>query len=123
MRRIFLSLFFALVAIVAGAQERLVVQGVGELVGDDFAPRYAVLAEKYYNSMEWMALNEKIDRYISAHAFDTEVTEDDPLFDWKAYIANMEEAIENFTKEGNEEMARAYRESLEEAKKYKEEME
>lgn len=123
MRRIFLSLFFALVAIVAGAQERLVVQGVGELVGDDFAPRYAVLTEKYYNSMEWMALNEKIDRYISAHAFDTEVTEDDPLFDWKAYIANMEEAIENFTKEGNEEMARAYRESLEEAKKYKEEME
>ena len=68
--------------------------------------------------MEWMALNEKIDRYISAHAFDTEATEDDPLFDWKAYIANMEEAIENFTKEGNEEMARAYRESLEEAKKY-----
>lgn len=123
MRRIFLSLFFALVAIVAGAQERLVVQGVGELVGDDFAPRYAVLTEKYYNSMEWMALNEKIDRYISAHAFDTEVTEDDPLFDWKAYIANMEEAIESFTKEGNEEMARAYRESLEEAKKYKEEME
>lgn len=123
MRRIFLSLFFALVAIVAGAQERLVVQGVGELVGDDFAPRYAVLTEKYYNSMEWMALNEKIDRYISAHAFDTEVTEDDPLFDWKAYIANMEEAIGNFTKEGNEEMARAYRESLEEAKKYKEEME
>ena len=47
MRRIFLSLFFALVAIVAGAQERLVVQGVGELVGDDFAPRYAVLTEKY----------------------------------------------------------------------------
>ena len=123
MKRILVSLFFALVAIVAGAQERLVVQGVGELVGDDFAPHYAVLTEKYYNSMEWMALNEKIDRYISAHAFDTEVTEDDPLFDWKAYIANMEEAIENFTKEGNEEMARAYRESLEEAKKYKEEME
>lgn len=123
MKRFLFSLSFALVAIVAGAQERLVVQGVGELVGDDFAPRYAVLTEKYYNSMEWMALNEKIDRYISAHAFDTEVTEDDPLFDWKAYIANMEEAIANFTKEGNEEMARAYRESLEEAKKYKEEME
>jgi|GEM_PF-4466149 len=123
MRRIFLSLFFALVAIVAGAQERLVVQGVGELVGDDFAPRYAVFTEKYYNSMDWMELNEKIDRYISAHAFDDEVEDDDALFDWNGYIANMEEAIENFTKEGNEEMAKNYRESLEEAKKYKEEME
>lgn len=123
MKRILISLFFALGACVAGAQGRLVVQGVGELVGDDFAPRYAVFTEKYYNSMEWMELEGKIDRYISAHAFDDEPSEDDPLFDWKAYIANMEEAIENFTKEGNEEMARVYRESLEEAKKYKAEME
>ena len=112
-----------LLPLVASAQDRLVVQGVGELVGDDFAPRYAVFTEKYYNSMEWMNLNEKIDRYISAHAFDDEVDEDDALFDWNGYIANMEEAIENFTKEGNEEMAKNYRESLEEAKKYKEEME
>ena len=112
-----------LLPLFAMAQDRLVVQGVGELVGDDFAPRYAVFTEKYYNSMEWMNLNEKIDRYISAHAFDDEVEDDDALFDWNGYIANMEEAIENFTKEGNEEMAKNYRESLEEAKKYKEEME
>ncbi len=112
-----------LLPLISMAQDRLVVQGVGELVGDDFAPRYAVFTEKYYNSMDWMELNEKIDRYISAHAFDDEVEDDDALFDWNGYIANMEEAIENFTKEGNEEMAKNYRESLEEAKKYKEEME
>ena len=123
MKKLVVSIVAALLALAAGAQQRLVVQGVGELVGDDFAPRYAVFTEKYYNSMEWMELDEKIDRYISAHAFDEEPSEDDPLFDWNAYIANMEEAIENFTKEGNEEMARVYRESLEEAKKYKAEME
>ena len=116
-------LLLLLLPLVASAQDRLVVQGVGELVGDDFAPRYAVFTEKYYNSMDWMELNEKVDRYISAHAFDDEVEDDDALFDWNGYIANMEEAIENFTKEGNEEMAKNYRESLEEAKKYKEEME
>ena len=118
-----ITIALLLLPLVSLAQQRLVVQGVGELVGDDFAPRYAVFTEKYYNSMEWMNLNEKIDRYISAHAFDDEVEDDDALFDWNGYIANMEEAIENFTKEGNEEMAKNYRESLEEAKKYKEEME
>ena len=117
---IFLSLFSCFAA---AAQPRLVVQGIGELVGDDFAPRYAVFTEKYFNSEPWLKLDEKIDRYISAHAFDDEVEDDDALFDWDEYIANMEEAIENFTKEGNEEMAKNYRESLEEAKKYKAEME
>ena len=122
MRKLF-SVIAALLPLLAAAQPRLVVQGIGELVGDDFAPRYAVFTEKYFNSEPWLNLNEKIDRYISAHAFDDEVEDDDALFDWDEYIANMEEAIENFTKEGNEEMAKNYRESLEEAKKYKAEME
>ena len=122
MRRILIALFAALLSLSAVAQNRLVVQGVGELVGDDFAPRYAVFTEKYYNSMEWMELDGKIDRYISAHAFDEEPDEDDPLFDWNEYIKNMEEAIENYRREGNTEMAKTFQESLEEAKRYKEEM-
>ena len=112
----------SITAFTAFAQDRLVVQGIGELVGDEYAPRYVVLPEKYYNSMEWMELDERIDRYISAHAFDDEPDEDDALFDWDGYIKNMEEAIANFEREGNEEMAKTYRESLEEAKKYKEEV-
>ena len=122
MRRILITLFAVLLSLSAGAQERLVVQGIGELVGDEYAPRYVVLPEKYYNSVEWMELDGKIDRYLSAHAFDDEPDEDDPLFDWDGYIKNMEEAIANFEREGNKEMANTYRESLEEAKKYKEEM-
>lgn len=122
MKRILVSLICFL-PLLASAQDRLVVQGIGELVGDEYAPRYVVLPEKYYNSMEWMELDERIDRYISAHVFDDEPDEDDALFDWDGYIKNMEEAISNFEREGNEEMAKTYRESLEEAKKYKEEME
>ena len=121
MKRILILLFAALLPLCAFAQDRLVVQGIGELVGDEYAPRYVVLPEKYYNSMEWMELDEKIDRYISAHAFDDEPDED-ALFDWDGYIKNMEEAIANFEREGNKEMAETYRESLEEAKKYKEEV-
>ena len=114
-------MFAVLLSLSAGAQERLVVQGIGELVGDEYAPRYVVLPEKFYNSEEWLELDAKIDQYISAHAFDDEPDEDDPLFDWDGYIKNMEEAIANFEREGNTEMANTYRESLEEAKKYKEE--
>ena len=123
-------LFFAVMLLVgsitaftAFAQDRLVVQGIGELVGDEYAPRYVVLPEKYYNSMEWMELDEKIDRYISAHAFDDEPDEDDPLFDWDSMFAGMEEAIANFEREGNAEGAESIRESLEEAKKYRAEVE
>ena len=107
----------------AGAQQRLVVQGIGELVGDEYAPRYVVLTEEYFRSEEWQALDEQISAFVSANGYDEEPDEDDPLFDWDSMFAGMEEAIANFEREGNAEGAESIRESLEEAKKYRAEVE
>ena len=108
----------------AGAQPRLVVQGIGELVGDEYAPRYVVLTQDFVNSPEWQDLDERIDAFLSANmAYDDEPDEDDAAFDWDGYIANLEEAIENFVREGDEAMAENYRQNLEEVKKYRAEME
>ena len=108
----------------AGAQPRLVVQGIGELVGDEYAPRYVVLTQDFVNSPEWQDLDERIDAFLSANmAYDDEPDEDDAAFDWDGYIANLEEAIENFVREGDEAMAENYRQNLEEVKKYRAEVE
>lgn len=107
----------------AGAQQCLVVQGIGELVGDEYAPRYVVLTEEYFRSEEWQALDEQISAFVSANGYDEEPDEDDPLFDWDSMFAGMEEAIANFEREGNAEGAESIRESLEEAKKYRAEVE
>ena len=123
MRRILITLFAVLLALSAGAQDRLVVQGIGELVGDEYAPRYVVLTQEFCDSPEWQALDEKISAFISANGYDEEPDEDDASFDWDGYIANLEEAIGNFVREGNEAMAETYRQNLAEAKKYREEVE
>ena len=108
----------------AAAQPRLVVQGVGELVNDDYAPRYVVLTQAFVDSPEWQELDGRINEFLSAHmSYDDEPDEDDASFDWDGYIANLEEAIENFVREGNEAMAENYRENLAEAKKYRAEVE
>ena len=97
----------------AGAQPRLVVQGIGELVGDEYAPRYVVLTQEFVNSPEWQDLDERIDAFLSANmAYDDEPDEDDAAFDWDGYIANLDEA-----------MAENYRQNLEEVKKYRAEVE
>lgn len=107
----------------AGAQPRLAVQGIGELVGDDFAPRYVVLTQEFVSSAEWQDLEGRIDEFLAAHgSYDEEPDEDDAAFDWDGYIASLEEAIENFVREGDEAMAENYRQNLEEAKKYRAEM-
>ena len=123
MKRILVSLFAVLLSLCAGAQQRLVVQGIGELVGDEYAPRYVVLTEEYFRSEEWQALDEQISAFVSANGYDEEPDEDDPLFDWDSMFAGMEEAIANFEREGNAEGAESIRESLEEAKKYRAEVE
>ena len=109
----------------AAAQQRLVVQGIGELVGDEYAPRYVVLTQDFVNSPEWQELDGRIDEFLSANMSwdDDEPDEDDASFDWDGYIANLEEAIENFVREGDEAMAETYRQNLEEVKKYRAEME
>ena len=124
MRRFIIVLTLCLLGgLTAGAQQRLVVQGIGELVGDEYAPRYVVLAEEYFRSEEWQALDEQISAFVSANGYDEEPDEDDPLFDWDSMFAGMEEAIANFEREGNAEGAESIRESLEEAKKYRAEVE
>ena len=123
MKRLLFILLVALLPLVVGAQERLVVQGIGELVGDEYAPRYVVLTEEYFRSEEWQALDEQISAFVSANGYDEEPDEDDPLFDWDSMFAGMEEAIANFEREGNAEGAESIRESLEEAKKYRAEVE
>ena len=123
MKRLLFILLVALLPLVVGAQERLVVQGIGELVGDEYAPRYVVLAGEYFRSEEWQALDEQISAFVSANGYDEEPDEDDPLFDWDSMFAGMEEAIANFEREGNAEGAESIRESLEEAKKYRAEVE
>ena len=123
MRRFIIVLTLCLLGgLTAGAQQRLVVQGIGELVGDEYAPRYVVLAEEYFRSEEWQALDEQISAFVSANGYDEEPDEDDPLFDWDSMFAGMEEAIANFEREGNAEGAKSIRESLEEAKKYRAEV-
>ena len=120
MRRFIIVLTLCLLGgLTAGAQQRLVVQGIGELVGDEYAPRYVVLTEEYFRSEEWQALDEQISAFVSANGYDEEPDEDDPLFDWDSMFAGMEEAIANFEREGNAEGAESIRESLEEAKKYR----
>ena len=58
MRRFIIVLTLCLLGgLTAGAQQRLVVQGIGELVGDEYAPRYVVLTEEYFRSEEWQALD------------------------------------------------------------------
>lgn len=124
MRRFIIVLTLCLLGgLTAGAQQRLVVQGIGELVGDEYAPRYVVLTEEYFRSEEWQALDEQISAFVSANGYDEEPDEDDPLFDWDSMFAGMEEAIANFEREGNAEGAESIRESLEEAKKYRAEVE
>ena len=123
MKRLLFILLVALLPLVVGAQQRLVVQGIGELVGDEYAPRYVVLTEEYFRSEEWQALDEQISAFVSANGYDEEPDEDDPLFDWDSMFAGMEEAIANFEREGNAEGAESIRESLEEAKKYRAEVE
>lgn len=123
MRRYIIIMTLCLLGgLTASAQQRLVVQGIGELVGDDYAPRYAVFTEEYCQSEEWLALDEQISAFISANGYDEEPDEDDPLFDWDSMFAGMEEAIANFEREGNAEGAKSVRESLEEAKKYRAEV-
>ena len=124
MRRFIIVLTLCLLGdLTARAQQRLVVQGIGELVGDEYAPRYVVLTEEYFRSEEWQALDEQISAFVSANGYDEEPDEDDPLFDWDSMFAGMEEAIANFEREGNAEGAESIRESLEEAKKYRAEVE
>lgn len=120
----FLTIISVLLPLVAYSQQRLVVQGIGELVNDDYAPRYVVLTQAFVDSPEWQELDGKINEFLSAHmSYDDEPDEDDASFDWDGYIANLEEAIENFVREGNEAMAENYRENLAEAKKYRAEVE
>lgn len=123
MKRI-LTVIAALLPLLAAAQPRLVVQGIGELVNDDYAPRYVVLTQDFVDGPEWQELDGRINEFLSAHSsYDDEPDEDDASFDWDGYIANLEEAIENFVREGNEAMAENYRQNLAEAKKYREEVE
>ena len=62
-----LAVIAALLPLVAGAQQRLVVQGIGELVGDEYAPRYVVLTQDFVNSPEWQDLDGRIDAFLSAN--------------------------------------------------------
>ena len=120
----FLTFIATLLPLIAGAQPKLAVQGIGELVGDDFAPRYVVLTQEFVSSAEWQDLKGRIDEFLAAHGtYDDDLDEDDASFDWDAYIASLEEAIENFVREGDEAMAENYRQNLEEAKKYRAETE
>ena len=116
-----LILFAALLPLVAGAQT-LVVFDAGVLANGPGSPSYVVLTEKDANSREWARLEEKIERYGAAHAFDgAEQGIGEPDFD--EYIRDLEKGIADFTREGNKEGAQMYREMLAEAKKMRAEVE
>lgn len=106
--------------LLAGAQN-LVTYDVSDLADSD-APRIAVFTEDYYYSQEWFDLDQRIDRYISAHAFDG-AGNTDSLTDWDQLVKDLEEGIERYTREGNEEMAQWCRTTLEEAKEQRKQTE
>ena len=121
MKRFFLFLFAALLPLMAGAQN-LVVFDAGVLASSQGSPAYVVLTEKDADSREWFRLEEKLERYGAAHAFDgAEQGVGDP--DWDEYIRDLEKGIADYTREGNKEGAQMYREMLAEAKKMRAEVE
>ena len=121
MKRVFLFLFIVLMPLFAGAQN-LVVYDADVLANKPDSPHYAVLTEKYFNSLEWDALAEKIERFGVAHAFDGgDQAVGDP--DWDEYERDLEKTIAEYTRAGNEEAAQMFRKSLEESKKMRAELE
>ena len=121
MKRVFLFLFIVLMPLFAGAQN-LVVYDADVLANKPDSPHYAVLKEKYFNSLEWDALAEKIERFGVAHAFDGgDQAVGDP--DWDEYERDLEKTIAEYTRAGNEEAAQMFRKSLEESKKMRAELE
>ena len=117
----FLFFFAALLPLVAGAQN-LVVFDASALANSQGSPAYVVLTEKDANGREWSRLEEKLERYGAAHAFDgAEQGVGDP--DWDEYIRDLEKGIADYTREGNKEGAQMYREMLAEAKKMRAEVE
>ena len=117
-----LLIFLALLPLLAGAQERLVVYDASVLASSKEAPHMVVLTEKYCNSPAWSRLEDKIERYGAAHAFDgVEQGVGDP--DWDEYVRDLEKGIAEYTREGNKEGAQMYREMLAEAKKMRTELE
>ena len=121
MKRLFFISLVVLLPLLARAQN-LVVYDADVLANKPESPHYAVLTEKYFNSLEGNALAEKIERYGVAHAFDSEEQGvGDP--DWDEYVRDLEKGIANFTREGNTEGAEMYRNMLAEAKKMRSELE
>ena len=121
MKRLLLFLFAALLPLMAGAQN-LVVFNAGVLANGPGSPSSVVLTEKDANSREWSRLEEKIERYGAAHAFDGAGQGiGDP--DWDEYVRDLEKGIADYTREGNKEGAQMYREMLAEAKKMRAEVE
>lgn len=122
MKRLFFIMLAVLMPLAALSQERLVVVGVGDLVVDEYEPRYVVLTEEYAASDDWMALDGIISDFVNAHPVEI-IDEEHPLFDWDAYIGRFEMSLEEAVEEGENERAEALREMLQEIKAYRKQVE
>lgn len=115
MKRLFITLFAALLPLLAVAQE-LATFHVGSLVADKNAPHMAVLPEKYMTSPEWYNLEQEIERFAVSRVFQ-DGEDVSGSGNWDNYIKEMEKLIDQYTRDGNKEAAEQLRKTLEETKK------
>ena len=105
----------------AALAQNVIIYDASVLMEDKSAPYMAVLTEDYTYTEEWAELDEQIQRYGQAHAFDDAGSAED--LDYEQYMRDLEAEAARFEREGNSAMAAQTRNTIAEVKKVRKETE